>query len=82
MVRGETRDACLGACPSASSPAREEYAKRLVSSCDSIGSSMGLAGGRDPGAPTPVDMEKVLMASGLPVTVLNPELSKVYELTK
>jgi L-ascorbate metabolism protein UlaG (beta-lactamase superfamily) len=35
-----------------------------------------------PGAPTPADMEKALKAAGLPVTVLNPELSKVYELTK
>ncbi len=35
-----------------------------------------------PGAPTPADMEKALQASGLPVTVLNPELKKVYELAK
>lgn len=35
-----------------------------------------------PGAPTPADMENALKAAGLPVTVLNPELSKVYELTK
>jgi len=35
-----------------------------------------------PGAPTPADMERVLRASGLPVTVLNPDLSRVYELTK
>jgi L-ascorbate metabolism protein UlaG (beta-lactamase superfamily) len=34
------------------------------------------------GAPTPVDMEAALRASGLPVTVLNPTLSQVYELTK
>jgi hypothetical protein len=27
-------------------------------------------------------MEAALKASGLPVTVLNPELKKVYELTK
>lgn len=36
----------------------------------------------DPGAPTPADVERVLKAAGLPVTVLNPELSRVYELTK
>ncbi|HEV8675563.1 MAG TPA: MBL fold metallo-hydrolase [Methylomirabilota bacterium] len=35
-----------------------------------------------PGAPTPMAMENALRAAGLPVTVLNPELSKVYELTK
>jgi len=35
-----------------------------------------------PGAPTPVDMENALKMAGLPVTVLNPELSKVYGLTK
>jgi hypothetical protein len=35
-----------------------------------------------PGAPTPADMERVVRAAGLPVTVLNPELSRVYELTK
>ena len=35
-----------------------------------------------PGAPTPADMENALKAAGLPVTVLNPELSKVYELSK
>ena len=34
------------------------------------------------GAPTPAGMEKALKAAGLPVTVLNPELNKVYELTK
>jgi L-ascorbate metabolism protein UlaG (beta-lactamase superfamily) len=34
------------------------------------------------GAPTPADMEQALKAAGLPVTVLNPELSKVYDLTK
>jgi L-ascorbate metabolism protein UlaG (beta-lactamase superfamily) len=36
----------------------------------------------EPGAPTPVDMEQALKAGGLPVTVLNPALSTVYELTK
>jgi L-ascorbate metabolism protein UlaG (beta-lactamase superfamily) len=35
-----------------------------------------------PGAPTPADMERVLKSAGLPVTVLNPDLRKVYELTK
>ena len=35
-----------------------------------------------PGAPTPADMERALSDAGLPVKVLNPELSKVYELTK
>jgi len=35
-----------------------------------------------PGEPTPADMERALKAAGLPVTVLNPELSKVHELTK
>jgi L-ascorbate metabolism protein UlaG (beta-lactamase superfamily) len=35
-----------------------------------------------PGAPTPAAMEAALKAAALPVTVLNPELSKVYELTK
>lgn len=35
-----------------------------------------------PAAPTPADMERALKASGLPVTVLNPELGKVYELMK
>ena len=35
-----------------------------------------------PGAPTPADMERALKASGLPVTVLNPELGKAYELMK
>ena len=35
-----------------------------------------------PGAPTPADMENALKAAGLPVSVLNPELSRVYELTK
>jgi len=34
------------------------------------------------GAPTPAMMEAALKASGLPVTVLNPDLKKVYELTK
>ena len=35
-----------------------------------------------PGAPTPAVMESVLKDAGLPVTVLNPDLRKVYELTK
>jgi L-ascorbate metabolism protein UlaG (beta-lactamase superfamily) len=35
-----------------------------------------------PGAPTPATMEAVLKTAGLPVTVLNPDLKKVYELTK
>jgi len=35
-----------------------------------------------PGAPTPADLENALKAAGLPVRVLNPELSRVYELTK
>jgi L-ascorbate metabolism protein UlaG (beta-lactamase superfamily) len=35
-----------------------------------------------PGAPTPADMANALRAAGLPVAVLNPELGKVYELTK
>ena len=35
-----------------------------------------------PGAPTPAMMEAAFKASGLPVTVLNPDLKKVYELTK
>ena len=35
-----------------------------------------------PGAPTPAALEAALKASGLPVTVLNPDLKKVYELTK
>lgn len=34
------------------------------------------------GAPTPADMENALKDAGLPVKVLNPELSKMYELTK
>jgi hypothetical protein len=33
-----------------------------------------------PGAPTPADLENLL--AGLPVRLLNPELSRVYELTK
>ena len=33
-------------------------------------------------SPGPADMEKALSDAGLPVKVLNPELSKVYELTK
>jgi hypothetical protein len=36
----------------------------------------------DAGAPTPADMEQALKAADLPVTVLNPELSKVYDLTR
>jgi len=35
-----------------------------------------------PGAPTPMMMASVLKDAGQPVTVLNPDLSKVYELTK
>ena len=35
-----------------------------------------------PGAPTPAVMESALKTAGLPVTVLNPDLSKVYDLTK
>ena len=35
-----------------------------------------------PGAPTPATLEATLKASGLPVTVLNPTLSQVYELRK
>lgn len=35
-----------------------------------------------PGQPTPADMERALKDAGLPVTVLNPELGKVYELKK
>jgi L-ascorbate metabolism protein UlaG (beta-lactamase superfamily) len=34
------------------------------------------------GAPTPATMEAAFKASGLPVTVLSPDLKKVYELTK
>jgi len=34
------------------------------------------------GAPTPAAMESALKTAGVPVTVLNPDLSKVYELTK
>jgi L-ascorbate metabolism protein UlaG (beta-lactamase superfamily) len=34
------------------------------------------------GAPTPADMDRVLRTAGLPVRVLNPELSRPYELTK
>ena len=34
------------------------------------------------GAPTPADLGRVLQAAGLPVTVLNPDLKRVYELTK
>ncbi len=36
----------------------------------------------EPGALTPADVEKALSDAGLPVKVLNPELSRVYELTK
>jgi L-ascorbate metabolism protein UlaG (beta-lactamase superfamily) len=35
-----------------------------------------------PGAPTPAAMEAALKTAGLPVTMLNPDLSKVYELTR
>lgn len=35
-----------------------------------------------PGAPTPADLESALKAARVAVRVLNPELSKVYELTK
>jgi len=35
-----------------------------------------------PGEPTPANMERALKDAGLPVTVLNPELGKVYELKK
>ena len=35
-----------------------------------------------PGEPTPADMERAIKDAGLPVTVLNPELGKVYELKK
>jgi hypothetical protein len=35
-----------------------------------------------PGAATPMAMTSALRDSGLPVTVLNPDLSKVYKLTK
>ena len=34
------------------------------------------------GAATPADMDATFKASGLPVTVLSPDLKKVYELTK
>lgn len=34
------------------------------------------------GAPTPADLEQAIKTAGLPVRVLNPELSRVYELTK
>lgn len=34
------------------------------------------------GAPTPADLDNALKAAGLPVRVLNPELSRVYELTR
>ena len=35
-----------------------------------------------PGGTTPAMMEAALKTAGLPVTVLNPDLSKIYELTK
>ena len=35
-----------------------------------------------PGAPTPVTLEAALKTAGLPVAVLNPDLKKVYDLTK
>lgn len=35
-----------------------------------------------PGAPTPADLEREIKALGIPVTVLNPELGRVYPLTK
>jgi L-ascorbate metabolism protein UlaG (beta-lactamase superfamily) len=35
-----------------------------------------------PGAPTVAMLETALKTAGLPVTVLNPDLSKVYDLTK
>jgi L-ascorbate metabolism protein UlaG (beta-lactamase superfamily) len=35
-----------------------------------------------PGAPTPATLEATLKAAGLPVTVLNPDLRRVYELKK
>ena len=35
-----------------------------------------------PGAGTPEAMASELQAAGLPVTVLNPKLSQVYDLTK
>jgi L-ascorbate metabolism protein UlaG (beta-lactamase superfamily) len=35
-----------------------------------------------PGAHTPEDVATAFKASGLPVTVIKPELRKVYELTK
>jgi L-ascorbate metabolism protein UlaG (beta-lactamase superfamily) len=35
-----------------------------------------------PGAPTVADLERAIQAAGLPVKVLNPELSRTYELTK
>jgi len=34
------------------------------------------------GAPTPADLDNALKAAGLPVRVLNPELHRVYELTR
>ncbi len=35
-----------------------------------------------PGAPTPADLEREIKALGLPVTVLNPELGKIYPLSR
>ncbi|HEV8309948.1 MAG TPA: MBL fold metallo-hydrolase [Methylomirabilota bacterium] len=35
-----------------------------------------------PGAPTPADLESALKAAGFPVRLLNPELSRSYELRK
>ncbi len=35
-----------------------------------------------PGAPTPAALAAALQASGLPVTMLDPQLGRVYELTK
>jgi L-ascorbate metabolism protein UlaG (beta-lactamase superfamily) len=35
-----------------------------------------------PGAPTVADMERAIKAAGLPVVVLNPDLSRAYELTR
>lgn len=35
-----------------------------------------------PGAPTPTDLDTALKGAGLPVKLLDPELGKVYELTK
>lgn len=35
-----------------------------------------------PGAPTVAELERAIQAAGLPVKVLNPELSRSYELTR